>query len=104
MAGSRLKALREARGLSGAALARLSGVPQPMVSRFERSTMPKGLASALAIAAVLRVKVTDIWPEADPKRHNAVTQRCPARPAVSQRQRARTSTKNQRSAKTGGNG
>lgn len=60
-----LKAIRERRGLSQQELAERVGLSQPALSKLERGKhAPKGLASALAIAAVLRVSVRTIWPGA----------------------------------------
>lgn len=62
-----LAALRKARGLTQPQLARLAGISQPVLWRYERGdNEPKGLRSALALAAVLRVKVTTIWPHLAP--------------------------------------
>ncbi len=63
----RLKTLREAHGLSQAALAARAGVSQAMISKLETGeNEPKGLRTALAVAAVLAVEVTAIWPAASP--------------------------------------
>lgn len=70
MGSNALKRLRLARGLSQNQLARLSGVPQPMLSRFENAkAQPKGLASVLAVAEALGVRVEDLWaaPKKSPK-------------------------------------
>ena len=59
-----LRAWRLARGLTQVELARRAGIPQPMVSRFETGTHePKGLITALALARVLDVPVSELWEE-----------------------------------------
>jgi transcriptional regulator with XRE-family HTH domain len=63
---SRLKALREAAGYSTRELADAAGIGLVQIWRFEHGTGPKGLKPALALAAALRCKVTDIWPDAKP--------------------------------------
>jgi transcriptional regulator with XRE-family HTH domain len=66
-----LAALRKARGLTQPQLAELAGISQPVLWRYERGDNEPGLRYALALAAVLKVKVTDIWPDAaPPKRPN----------------------------------
>jgi transcriptional regulator with XRE-family HTH domain len=70
VANPKLTALRKARGYSGRKLAELAGISQPLLWKLEhdpKSRTPKGLKTALAIAAVLRVKVLDIWPDAAPQ-------------------------------------
>jgi transcriptional regulator with XRE-family HTH domain len=64
---SRLKALREAAGYSTRELADAAGIGLVQIWRFEHGTGPKGLKPALALAAALRCKVTDIWPDAAPQ-------------------------------------
>lgn len=93
---SNLAALRKARGLSTYQLAELSGVKQPLISRYEHRTAPKGLKSALAIAAALRVKVLDIWPAASPQRRPTPR---PSHAAPEGAQRRRRASKNQGKAK-----
>jgi transcriptional regulator with XRE-family HTH domain len=58
---------REARGLSQAGLAKLAGISQTLLWKLEhRDHTPKGLRTALALAAALGVEVVDLWPDAAP--------------------------------------
>jgi transcriptional regulator with XRE-family HTH domain len=92
-----LARLRKARGLSQPKLAALAGISQPVLWRYERGdNEPKGLKSALALAAVLRCKVTDIWPHLAPQR--VPKHRRPHR-APTGAGRRRTTLKNQGPAK-----
>lgn len=59
----RLQRLRQRAGLSQRGLGQAAGVAQPLISRFEDGTTPKGLVAAYKLAAALGCAVTDIWPE-----------------------------------------
>jgi transcriptional regulator with XRE-family HTH domain len=63
----KLREIRDRLGVSQPALAELTGVSQPMLSKFETGeNEPKGLRSAHAIAAALGVDVFDVWPHLKP--------------------------------------
>lgn len=85
---SNLAALRKAAGLSTRQLAARSGVTQAVVSRYEHWHAPKGLKSALAIAAALRVPALAIWPDARPQPN---TKHRPSKAAGGKRTRAKKS-------------
>jgi transcriptional regulator with XRE-family HTH domain len=100
---SNLRTLRLARGLSTHALAKLAGVPQVQVWRYDADgAAPKGLKPALALAAALHCKVTDIWPEAAPQRPQPRPSLSSPRKASTGAERQRRTLKNQGKRKTGG--
>jgi transcriptional regulator with XRE-family HTH domain len=88
-----LVVLRQARGLSQASVAKATGISQTLLWKLEHATRaPKGLRTALTLAAFYDVPVTDIWPEAAPVAHNRAAasptplpQHRPSRRAVSDR-------------------
>lgn len=63
--GARIKALRQAKGLTQAQLAEQCGYEPLTVSRFERGTYAPGIDTLTAIAEVLDVSVRDFFPEGD---------------------------------------
>lgn len=59
---SRLRGLREAKGMSLAELSKLADIEASSVSRIERYQMPT-LGDARALARALGVTVDFLWPE-----------------------------------------
>jgi DNA-binding XRE family transcriptional regulator len=89
-----LVALREAHGYSQAVLARLAGISQTLLWKLERRNhTPKGLKTALALADVFRVPITDIWPGAAPA--TTSPQHRPSAGVKRRRLPSRNSAKNQ---------
>ena len=96
---SRLAYWRTRRGLTQEQLAALAGVTQAAVSQMERAQRaPKGLYSALRLAAACGTTVEAIWPDARSNTRHRPQHR-PAKPATRERMRARKTAKNQGPAK-----
>ncbi len=60
--GKKLKSLREAAGLSQAALAELAGYKQVFISKLESETGAPYFATAIALAQALGVTLPDLLP------------------------------------------
>lgn len=61
--GTRIKALRQAKGLTQAQLAERCGYEPLTVSRFERGTYAPGIDTLAAIAEVLGITMQDFFSE-----------------------------------------
>ena len=71
---NKLKEIRSRANLKQSELASLAGVERQSINMYERGdTLPR-VDSALAIAAILGVKVEDIWPAPEIETVEVVTQ------------------------------
>lgn len=63
MIGDRIKAAREAAGMSQSDLARAAGVPRQLVSRWENRTHNPGLYNSVILAQVLNIPLENLMKE-----------------------------------------
>lgn len=63
MIGDRIKAAREAAGMSQSDLARAAGVQRQLVSRWENGTHNPGLYNSVILARVLNIPLENLMKE-----------------------------------------